>query len=244
MNPVMSHDAAHELIHWIAAAVLVAGGSIFLALAAYGRFGPGSRVSGPGSGPRDDRPVAGSGQPVDRSLVWIVASLSIGAAAIHLAAAPHHYAELGDLGAGFLFAGIFQALWARAFLRSTTRRTAWIGFVVNTGIVGAWIYSRVVGLPVGPEPWTPEAIGLPDAASTIFEVLVLVGLTVRLLGVDRTAIATRARVRSIAAIAVVPALGLVLLTSSLATVAIAAGVDHGSTHVSLSGGAEHAMTGR
>jgi hypothetical protein len=240
----MGHGVAHELIHWIAAVVLVAGGAIFLALAAYRRFGPGRRRHDPAAAGAGGRPVPVAGQTVDQSLIWIVASLSLGAAAIHLAAAPHHYAELGDLGAGFLVAGVFQAVWARTLLRSTARRTAWIGILGNMAIVAAWIYSRVVGLPVGPEPWTPEAIGLPDAASTIFELLILGGMSVRLLGIDRTPIARRGRVRSIAAIAVVPALGLVLLTSSLAAVAIAAGVDHGTTQVSPAAGAEHAMTGR
>ncbi len=241
----MGHGVAHELIHWVAAIVLVAAGAVFLALAAYGRFGPGGlRVSA--ASRSGSRPIPASGQTFDRSLVWIVASLSLGAAAIHLAAAPHHYAELGDLGAGFLVAGVFQAVWARSLLRSTTRRTAWVGIVVNMAIVVAWATSRVIGLPVGPQPWTPEAIGLPDAASTIFELLILGGLAVRLFGIDRTATARRGRVRAIAAIAVVPALGLVLLTSSLAAVAIAAGVDHGigTIHRAPAAGADHAMTGR
>ncbi len=242
MSQGMEPGAAHELIHWIAALVLVLGGAIFLALAAHQRYGAG-RQGGEVRAARRDRPTDAPNEAVDRSLIQIVAGLSLGAAVIHLAAAPAHYAELGDVGAGFLVAGVFQAVWARAVLTSSTRRTAWVGIVGTLGIVAAWIVSRSVGLPVGAEPWTPEAIGLPDGASTIFELLIVVGLTVRLVGIDRAAIATRASVRSIGAVAVIPALGLVLLTTSLATVAIAAGVEHGPPHVTPLASGEHVTLG-
>jgi hypothetical protein len=239
----MAHVGAHELILWIAAFVLVVGGAIFLALAAYLRFGTGR--------PGGDLLAAEAAvslptlpaEAVDRSIIRIVAILSLGAAAIHLAAAPHHYIELGDLGAGFVIAGVFQALWARKVLAATTRRIAWIGIVVNLAIVAAWIVSRSVGLPAGASPWTPEAIGLPDAASTIFELLIVAGLALRLLGIDRAPIARCSPVRSLAAIAVIPTLGLVLLATSLATVAIATGADHGPGQMSPVAGADHAMTG-
>jgi hypothetical protein len=238
----VDHGGAHELIHWIAALVLVIGGTIFVALAAYQRFGRGRRRGGASPARRDRRADLDTGA-VDRSIITIVASLSLGAAAIHLVAAPPHYTELGDLGAGFLVAGVFQAAWARAAIAATTRRTAWIGIVVNLGIVAAWIVSRSVGLPVGPEPWTPEVVGLPDGASTIFELLIVAGLALRLLGIGRAPVARRAPIRSIAAIAVIPALGLVLLTTSLATLAMAAGADHGRPHITSVAATEHATPG-
>ena len=236
MSPGMDHGGAHELIHWIAALVLVVGGAVFLALAAYQRYGPASRGA-EGRTARTDRPTDIAAQAVDRSLIRILVSLSLGAAAIHLVAAPPHYTELGDLGAGFLVAGLFQAAWARPALAANTPRTAWIGLTVNLGIVVAWVVSRTIGLPVGPDARTPEPIGLPDGASTAFELLIVAGLAIRLLGIDRTAAARRPSVRSIAAIAVIPALGLVLLTTSLSAVAIAAGADHGLPHSSSASGA-------
>jgi hypothetical protein len=243
MNAGMDHGGAHELIHWIAALVLVIGGAIFLALAAHLRVGPARRPA-EARAARGDGPADVAADAVDLSLIRIVASLSFGAAAIHLVAAPPHYTELGDLGAGFLVAGVLQAAWARAALRATTRRTAWIGIVANLGIVAAWAVSRTVGLPIGPEPWTPEAIGLPDGASTIFELLIVAGLAIRLLGIDRTAVARRPSVRSLAAIAVIPTLGLVLLTTSLSAVAIAAGADQGRPHSSSVAADEHTVPGQ
>jgi hypothetical protein len=221
----------------MAALVLVVGGAIFLALAADQRFGRGRRRGGLPAGRASPRLVPIPAEAVDRSIVRIVASLSLGAAIIHVASAPHHYAEFGDLGAGFIIAGVFQAAWARAALTALSTRAAWIGIIGNLVIVAAWIISRLVGLPVGTQPWIPETIGLPDGAATIFEVLVVGALSVRLLGIDRGLVERFAPVRSIAAIAVVPALGLVLLTASLAAVAIAAGADHGVVHSPPAGSA-------
>ena len=60
------------------------------------------------------RPRRAAGPPtprrrVRRSLVLILAGLSAGAAVIHLVAAPSHYAEIGDLAAGFVVSAAFQA---------------------------------------------------------------------------------------------------------------------------------------
>ncbi len=242
MSQGMDHGGAHDLIGWIAALVLVIGGAIFLVLAARERFGQ-ERRTGPAAADGDGPRTSVAPEAARRAAVGMIVSLSLGAAVIHFAAAPHHYTELGDLGAGFIAAGAFQAAWARAANGTITRRTAWIGIAVNLGIIVAWIVSRSVGLPVGPEPWTPEVVGLPDGASTVFELLIVTGLAIRLLGVDRVRLVRSGPVRSIAAIAVVPVVGLVLLTTSLSTLAIVAGADHGPSHVSPIAGAEHATAG-
>jgi hypothetical protein len=169
-----------------------------------------------------------------------VASLSFGAAAIHLIAAPPHYVELGDLGAGFLAAAAFQAAWGIRVLHAPADRVIWLGIVGNLAIVATWVVSRTIGLPIGPGAFIAEPVGLPDGASTAFELLIVAGLAVRLLDVDRR-LPGRV-VRSVAAVAIVPVVGIMLLTTSLAAVAIAAGVDHGApSHVSPSVGTqEHA----
>ena len=225
MSPDVGHGAAHELVHWIAALVLVVGGAILLVLSARARGSvvPARRQGG----------VA----PIECSVLRIVASLSFGAAAIHLIAAPPHYIELGDLGVGFLVAAAFQVAWGVRMLRSPTDRVVWIGIAGNLAIVATWVMSRTIGLPIGPDAFTPEPVGLPDGASTAFELLIVAGLAVRLVDVDRR---LPGRVfRSVAAVAIVPIIGIMLLTTSLAAVAIAAGADHGAPpHVSSSVGDE------
>jgi hypothetical protein len=47
--------------------------------------------------------------------------------------------------------------------------------VVTAGMAGVWLASRTVGLPIGPSPGEPEAVGVGDAMATMIE-LVFVGV--------------------------------------------------------------------
>jgi hypothetical protein len=171
--------------------------------------------------------VAAATSAVRRTLVIAIAGLSAGAAVIHFAAAPSHYAEIGDLAAGFVASAAFQALWIRWCLAGPSRGTMVVGIVGNLAIVAAWTWTRTVGLPNGPLAGTPEPIGYPDSASVAFELLIVAGLVIRLLDLD-LALARRSVVRAIASVAVVPVLGLVMILTSLAMVAITQGLDHGA----------------
>ncbi len=217
----------HELIHWAAALVLVVGGTAFLILSAFARRCQGRSV---GAAENDSRPAVVIATASGRGLLGpTLAGLSLGAGVIHVAAAPHHYAEFGDLGAGFIAAGIFQVAWARQALRGfdgAASRALRIGLAGNLGIIAAWVVARTIGLPVG----SVEAIGLPDGAATVFEALIVFGLGGILVGPVRSRLAALSRipaVASIASVAIVPLLGVVMLVTSLATIAIAAGADHG-----------------
>ena len=223
--PAMAHGG-HDAIELIAALVLVVGGVFFTIRAFRTRPAP----SGPAASVVADGSLGGAAlEPptIDRSIALILGGLSAGAAVIHLAAAPTHYLELGDLGAGFLITAALQGAWIRWCLAGPTRRTALAGVALNSAIVLAWAWTRSVGLPVGPFAGGPEPIGLPDGASVVFELLLVAGLVPIALGVDLGR-SRRGVLREIAAIAIVPVIGLVLVVTSLATVAIATGLDHGS----------------
>ena len=159
----------------------------------------------------------------------LLASLSIGAAVIHLAAAPGHFVELGDLGAGFLVAAVFQSAWAKGALADRSPRWAWLGIAGNVAIIVAWTWTRTIGLPLGPGgAGVPEAVRLPDGVSTGFEVLIVAGLAARLGGIETTVLRRLAMVRrSLVTATLMPTLGLILLTTTVATVQVAAGHDHG-----------------
>jgi hypothetical protein len=225
----MDH-VSHESVERIAALILVVGGAVFTAMALRARpVHSGSAAfdlerslaAGPAS-------IAAATSAVRRTLVVVIAGLSAGAAVIHLVAAPSHYAEIGDLAAGFVISAAFQALWIRWCLAGPSRRTMAVGIAVNLAIVAAWTWTRTIGLPIGAfGGGVPEPVGYPDSASVAFELLIVAGLVSRWLDVD-LALARRASVRAIASVALVPVLGLVLILTSLATVAIVDGLDHGA----------------
>jgi hypothetical protein len=219
----MDHGG-HDAIGLIAALVLVIGGGFFVVRAYRTRPAPAGPAASVAPLPS---PVPTAGLDVERSLGVVLAGLSAGAAVIHLAAAPSHYLEIGDLASGFAFAAAFQASTVRWWLAAPTRRTILIGIAGNLAIVVAWLFTRTVGLPVGPFAGGPEPIGYPDGASVAFELLLVAGLAARSFGLDR-ALSGRRLVRELGAVLVVPVVGLVLVLTSLATVAIATGLDHGT----------------
>jgi len=219
--PGLGHGG-HDSVMLIAAAVLVIGGAMFIAIS----FRTRPARSGPAA---FDVPKTGGSSPsVRRSLVQIMAGLSAGAAVIHLVAAPHHYGEIGDLAAGFVVAAAFQAGWTVACLSGPSgpsRRVMAIGVVGNLAIVLAWLYTRTIGLPIGPFAGSAEPVGFPDGASVVFELLLVVALVIRWRDLDLV-VSRRAFARTAASIAVVPFVSLVIVLTSLATVAVASGLDH------------------
>lgn len=220
--PTLGHGAGHVVIELAAALILVIGGALLVAISFRARAAhhgsPGATIARTGGVPSPS---------VRRSLTVVLAGLSGGAAAIHAAAAPSHLDELGAIGVGFLAAAAFQGAWALACLGGPSRRMVALGIVANLALIIAWAWTRALGLPLPGPAGAPETIGLADGATVTFEVLLVAGCVARLLGWDATA-GNRAGAREVAAIAVVPVLGLVLLLTSLAAVSVGVEPAHGT----------------
>jgi hypothetical protein len=113
--------------------------------------------------------------PLDRAveragaLKPVVAGLSAGAGLIHVAATPEHLAASWVFGAFFIAAAAFQLGWAGAYVWRDGPRIERLGIVANALIVGIWVWSRFVGLPLGAGIWVPEPIGIADLLATGFE---------------------------------------------------------------------------
>ncbi len=94
---------------------------------------------------------------------------------IHLAFVREHLHEYVPFGLFFLASGLFQIVWAVMVFSPRSRAFFAIGLVANAGTAILWAISRTAGLPIGPEHWTPEAVGVPDVACTILEAIVVAG---------------------------------------------------------------------
>ena len=126
---------------------------------------------------------------------WWLAGVaaSAGAGVIHLTLGPEHVAELGALGYGFYLSAALQLGWAallglvlaRFGALATPRNLRLLaisGIAINGAILVAWAVSRLVGLPAGEVPWTPEAIGRSDTIAGAVEGALIVGLGASLQG--------------------------------------------------------------
>jgi hypothetical protein len=69
-----------------------------------------------------------------------------------------------------------QVMWAGwVYNAPRDRRVLMPAAIVSLALIALWLISRFVGLPLGPTPWQPLPIGIPDFAATLDELL-LAGL--------------------------------------------------------------------
>jgi hypothetical protein len=113
--------------------------------------------------------------PAGDLLLYAVALCSAAAGAIHLAVAKMHFGEYALFGVFFVGSGIAQLVWPVWLLLWRWRPLLALGAAGNALIVALWAVDRVWGLPIGPEHWTPDPVGFADAATSGFEVVVVVG---------------------------------------------------------------------
>jgi hypothetical protein len=146
-----------------------------------------------------------------RATIWAV--FSIGAAAIHFAVMPEHLAEWWAFGVFFAVLAWFQALWAVGYLVRPSTTLTWLAIGINLATVVVWAFTRTIGLPFGPEPGMPEAVGASDVVATILEVALAAGL---LLGSRHRAAADDVKPWPWPAILTVSALVAAVTTISLA----------------------------
>src|SRR5262249_41849875 len=108
-----------------------------------------------------------------RGLQYPAAMLTLGAAAIHLSVAPDHLQEFLPFGILFVVVGVLQLAPVALLLMLPGRRLFAAAMAVPAACLVVWGVSRTVGLPVGPNPGQPQALGLADALTSIFELLSL-----------------------------------------------------------------------
>jgi hypothetical protein len=164
---------------------------------------------------------------VGRYLCWLLAALSAGAAFIHFAVSGEHYSLSWLHGSFFAAIAWLQLAFAVGVVLRPNRRLLVAGVLLNAGIIGVWAMSRIWGVPIGPEAWTPETVGLADVLSSAFEAgIVVLSLAV----IVRPALASQ-RLRPALALPGVAAaaLGVAVVSSMAVAPAFAAGHSHGST---------------
>jgi hypothetical protein len=110
------------------------------------------------------------------------AALSLVTAWIHLAYTASHWRDWWAYGMFFLVSGAFQGLFVPAMLRwPRSVLVALTGIAGNFAIVGMYVYSRTIGVPMGPHTGVAERTGAVDLGCTAMEI-VLMGVLMAIVG--------------------------------------------------------------
>jgi hypothetical protein len=120
---------------------------------------------------RSDDAVASRPEP---NLGWVVAGLSAGAAIIHFGMTPiHGGGQLVD-PLGFALAGIFQLVVAAMIVTDRGGKRVYEAAILgNLALIGLWIWSRTVGLPIGDHKGIVEPVGSIDLICVLLQVGVI-----------------------------------------------------------------------
>jgi hypothetical protein len=111
-------------------------------------------------------------------LAWLAAASAL----IHAVVVPEHLREWGPEGIFFAVTAVVQVTWAVLIYRSPSRPLLLVGVAGNAALISIWLYSRAIGIPVGPHTGELEAVGALDVLASLDEVVSLLMLGVLLAG--------------------------------------------------------------
>jgi hypothetical protein len=138
----------------------------------------GSATAGAAGAPTIE--VAGSDARALDDVLFLAVVLSWTAAAIHVVAAYSHAGESALHAVAFAAVAVAQLAWGVAVYRGAGPAVLASGAVLSLAVVAAWIASRTVGLPLGPEAWSPEPVGIHGLLATVDEIVLALIVAARL----------------------------------------------------------------
>src|SRR5919202_1346396 len=100
----------------------------------------------------------------DLTVVTAAACL-VGSELIHTVVLPEHLREWWAAGVFFAVVSLLEGGLAAAVLFAPSRRVWLAALTLSVATVAVWAWSRTAGLPFGPDPWTPEAVGRAHVAA-------------------------------------------------------------------------------
>ena len=146
-----------------------------------------------------------------------LASLSVGAAAIHFAVIFGHFADYALYGLFFLVLSWAQLVWAAVVLWRPSRLWLWLGLTGNAIVLVVYVASRTTGLPAGPDRGHTEPFGALDVVGAILELALVPGCAALLAHPSLAGRPVRRRgAAAFASLAAVPAL-VIAVTAAVMT---------------------------
>jgi hypothetical protein len=103
---------------------------------------------------------------------------SLGAGLVHLAVVREHFDEYALYGVFFLVSGVLQIGWAMVALARDRMPIPRLVAAAQVAMVVLWGVTRTVGLPIGPEVWTPEPVGRADVLCSVLELVAAAAIAI------------------------------------------------------------------
>jgi hypothetical protein len=108
----------------------------------------------------------------------VCAVLAAASGVIHIEAAIAHTSHWWLFGVFFAGLAYAQLGWALVVYRGRRdTRLLEAAIYVSLAVAAIWLWSRTVGLPVGPWAWDAEGVGITDTVSTLDELALAALLT-------------------------------------------------------------------
>jgi hypothetical protein len=126
------------------------------------------------AGPRPASVVSEADARRRATLLRFAALSSAAAAAVHAVVMPEHFDESTLYGCFFLVTAIAQFGYAGLILWRPSRALLAAGLVANVAVVGLWLMTRLVAIPLGPAAGSREHFGGLDVLASSFEALFVV----------------------------------------------------------------------
>jgi hypothetical protein len=107
------------------------------------------------------------------TVLVLTAGLAFIGGLIHIGAGIDHWEEFHLYTLAFSLIAAVQITWAVLLLRRPSRGVLLAGALFQLGVVALWALSRTTGVPIAPQPWVPEEIGVADVVATIGEIVTI-----------------------------------------------------------------------
>jgi hypothetical protein len=131
---------------------------------------------GPAPGETDTSNSHAESSPL-ASVMVLTAGVSIVAGMIHIRASIDHAQEFLLYAPVFALLAALQIAWGASVVRGCSRRVLLAGSVLNLAVIGLWVASRTIGVPIAARPWVPEPVGAPDLMATVAEAVIVLATT-------------------------------------------------------------------
>jgi hypothetical protein len=104
------------------------------------------------------------------TVLMLVAATAFIDGLIHIGAAVDHFGEFPLYTLVFAVLATVQMSWAAMILLRPSRLVLLSGCAFTVSVVALWVASRTIGVPIAPQAWVPEAVGVADLVETVGEI--------------------------------------------------------------------------